>query len=63
MQTLSATDLAIAVAIKADTLVVQRCQGRFGEYLAICDDTGVIEVALTDAEAWGRIDAIGGRIQ
>lgn len=55
----SATDVAIAVAMKAGTLTVKECDGRFGAYLAIEDDRGVIEVHLTEDDAEARLAAIG----
>ena len=56
---LSATDLAIAVALKSDTLTLQERASRFGDtYVAIGDEHGLIEVALTAAEAEARIEAI-----
>lgn len=60
MKLLSATDLAIAVAIKAGTLSVEEKASRFpGEtYFAIADEKGIIEVALTKAEADARIDGV-----
>lgn len=57
MLTLSATDLAIAIAAKAGTLTVTECEGRFGAYWAIEDDHGVIEVALSAEEAAERVKA------
>jgi hypothetical protein len=63
MQTLSATDLAIAVAIKANTLTIERCEGRFGEFFAIGDNRGLIEVALDSDEVDCRIEAIRERLQ
>ena len=64
MKLLSATDVAIAVAIKAGTLSVTEHASRFpGEtYFAIADDKGLIEVALTKAEADTRIDGIKSAI-
>lgn len=58
MRRLSATDLAIANAIKAGKLVVAECEGRFGPYWSIEDTHGVIEVALSREEADERIGAI-----
>lgn len=58
MQTLSATDLAIAVAIKANTLRIERREGRFGEFFAISDDHGLIEVADDSDEVEARIEPI-----
>ena len=56
--TLSATDVAIARAIKAGTLTIAEHEGRFGPYWAISDDRGIIEVANTQQEADERIGAI-----
>jgi hypothetical protein len=58
MKLLSATDVAIAKAIKAGTLRSLRRTGRFGEFWAIEDDHGVIEVHNTDAEAFRRVTEI-----
>lgn len=55
---LSSTDLAIANAIKAGTLAIAECEGRFGPYWSIEDDHGVIEVALSREEADERIGTI-----
>ena len=63
MQTLSATDLAIAIADKAGTLAVTAEQGRFGQFFAISDDRGLIEVAMSASEADLRLAAIRGRLQ
>ncbi len=52
---LSATDLAISIARKNGTLRVTEETGRFGQYWAIKDDQGLIEVAMTLAEADKRI--------
>lgn len=60
LRTLSATDLAIAVAMAANTLTLTERPSRFaGEtYIAISDDVGLIEVHLTRAEADARLAAI-----
>ena len=60
MLLLSATDLAIAVASKAGTLTVtNHTNERLGcEYWVIGDDAGLIEVALSEAEAAARISAV-----
>ena len=57
---LSATDLAIAVALTAGTLTLTERPSRFaGEtYIAISDDVGLIEVQLTRAEAEARVASI-----
>lgn len=62
MMTLSATDLAIATAIKSATLETTRETGRYGEYIAINDEVGIIEVALDMQEARERIADIMRRI-
>ena len=59
MLTLSATDLAIAVANKNGTLSITEQTGRFGQFWAISDDFGLIEVALTANEAKTRVAKIG----
>jgi hypothetical protein len=59
MFTLSATCLAIALADQAGTLSLTEQPSRFGgTFIAICDDRGLIEVALTQQEAADRINAI-----
>lgn len=56
---LSATDVAIAVALEAGTLRVVERIGRFGDsFFAIEDDRGLIEVHLTRDELDARINAI-----
>ena len=56
---LSATDLAIAVAAKAGTLALTEHASRFGDtYIAISDDVGLIEVALTRENADARVASI-----
>lgn len=50
----SATDLAISLAIKAGTLRITEHTGRFGQYWAISDNHGVIEVHNSKAEAEAR---------
>lgn len=62
MLTLSATCLAIALADKAGTLRLVPREGRVGLYVAIEDDVGIIEVALSQAEADERIAAIRKRV-
>lgn len=54
---LSATDVVITRARELGTLRVEECWSeRLQEpYWAICDDHGVIEVALSEAEARERI--------
>lgn len=60
MLLLSATDLAIAKALKASTLRTVERPSRFaGEtFVAIEDEVGLIEVATTMAEAESRIGTI-----
>lgn len=58
MKLLSATDLAIALAIKDGSLTVSEFQGRFGAYWSIEDSHGLIEVALSAEEAAERIATI-----
>ena len=52
---LSATDVAIAIAAKRGTLSLTEREGRFGPYVAICDDHGLIEVADDMAAAQARV--------
>lgn len=58
MTYLSATDVAIAMALRNNDLRVVECEGRFGAFWSIDDAHGVIEVALSAAEAESRIAAI-----
>ena len=62
LRTLSATDVAIAVAYKAGTLRLTAETGRFGEYVAISDEHGLIEIALTACAAHDRLAAIVARL-
>lgn len=63
MRTLSATDLAIAVAAKSGTLIITERPSRFGDtFIAIGDDHGLIEVQLTMAEAQERVSDITRRV-
>ena len=64
MQMISATDVAIARAIRAGTLSVVERPSRFvGEtYIAISDASGLIEVQLSQAAADERIAAIRAQI-
>ena len=56
---LSATDLAIAIAKREGTLRVEIATNRFGDdFLAISDDNGLIEVAMSKAEAEARIASL-----
>ncbi len=70
MLTLSATCFAIAVADKAGTLRLEpgfnqrlAAMGLPGEYVAISDDVGLIEVADNMAAAIARRDALRARWQ
>jgi len=62
MFTLSATCLAIALADKAGELRLVEREGRFGSFIAIEDRKGLIEVALSWAEANERLSAIRERV-
>lgn len=55
---LSSTDLAIGLAFEAGTLRVTEHEGRFGSFIAFGDECGLIEVALTEAEAETRLASI-----
>ncbi len=61
MLTLSATDLAIAMAHKTGTLSVSDETGRFGPYVCIRDEHGTIEVAWSRQEANERINSVMAR--
>lgn len=54
---ISATDYAIRVAKADGDLQLVERQGRFGPYVAICDQAGVIEVADDMASAQARVEA------
>jgi hypothetical protein len=62
MLTLSATDLAIALAAKASTLRVVERVSRFGDtFVSLEDDRGVIEVHANRDAADARIASIRER--
>ena len=62
MQLLSATCLAIAAADRRGTLRLVERVGRLGAYIALEDDHGIIEVALTRGEADQRLADIRRRV-
>jgi hypothetical protein len=64
MRLLSATDVAIALAIKANTLIVKEPPTRFGD-TCICfeDNVGLIEVHLTQEAANARLAQIKAALQ
>ena len=63
MRLISATDVAIAQAIKAGTLTVVERPSRFGDtYFAIADEHGLIEVRLTRADVDARLAQIKAAI-
>lgn len=53
---ISATDYAIRVAKADGDLELIERQGRFGPYVAICDQAGVIEVADNMEAARKRVE-------
>lgn len=56
---LSATDVAIANASKRGTLRLIERPSRFGDtFIAIEDEVGLIEVALTKCEADARVASV-----
>jgi hypothetical protein len=56
MTYVSATDVAIRRAQQAGTLRIDERASRFGgTFIAISDDTGLIEVQLTQADADKRV--------
>lgn len=61
MLTLSATCVAIALADERGTLRLEERSGRFGPYVALSDETGLIEVADTMDEANARVQALRDR--
>ena len=63
LRTLSATCLAIALADRNGTLRLDERADRWGgTCIVICDETGVIEVALDRAEAEQRIADLRKRV-
>jgi hypothetical protein len=62
MITLSATCLAIALADKAGTLRLVDREGRIGPFVAIEDEVGLIEIAMSRKEADERVRAIRERV-
>lgn len=62
MRSLSATCLAIAIADRNGTLRLLDRVGPVGPYVSIQDEKGVIEVALSRAEADQRIADLRRRI-
>ncbi len=62
---LSSTDLAIAIAIRSNTLRVETKISRFGfgEFFAISDDSGLIEVQMSQAELDVRLCQIRAALQ
>lgn len=60
MRYASATDLAIAIAIRKGTMVIMDMVSNYGlgTYYAICDEGGMIECHNTAAEAKARIESI-----
>jgi hypothetical protein len=63
MLSLSSTCLAIAIAAKSGTLRLEVRPSRLGgEYVAICDDRGIIEAALSVAEAEARVRAVAEKV-
>ena len=61
MLTLSATCVAIALADERGTLRLEERSGRFGAYVAISDETGLIEVTDNMDEATARVQALRDR--
>jgi hypothetical protein len=62
---ISATDVAIARALKSSTLWMEQRRSMFtnSTYVAICDGHGIIEVHLDWAGADARIKAIEDRVR
>lgn len=55
MKMLSATCVAIRLALEEGTLKVVEREGRFGQYFAIEDQFGLIEVQRTKEEVDARL--------
>lgn len=51
LRTVSATDISIKLATLRGTLKVEEAQGRFGAYIAISDEFGLICVADSREDA------------
>lgn len=63
MLAVAAQDLAIALAIRENTLRLVERSSRFGDtFIAIEDGFGLIEVALTQAEADARLAEVRRRL-
>jgi hypothetical protein len=63
MFAVASQDLAIALAIRENTLRLVERPSRFGDtYIAIEDAAGIIEVALTRAEADARVAEVRRRV-
>lgn len=58
MQVASATDIAILRAYATDSLRFVNREGRFGPFVSIEDDKGVIEVADNSTAALRRVNEI-----
>ena len=64
MLTLSATDVAIALAHEAGTLIVKEFTTRFGEtWIKVADEHGTIEVHPSWDDYHSRFDAIMERVK
>ena len=63
MRTLSANDVAIAIALREGTLRIEQREGRFGPYWSIQDDYGVIEVTSSAEEANQIVTAVRQSIE
>jgi len=63
MQIVSSTDVAIAAALRSNRLRVCAHMGRFGEFVTISDDKGVIEVAADMKEATDRVEGVRAKIR
>jgi hypothetical protein len=58
-----APDVAIAIAIRSNTLLVETRAGRFGDYVVLSDEARLIEVDLSQAEADARLAKIRAALQ
>ena len=61
--TLSLQDVAIAAAIRNETLICEVCVDRWGDtFIAIKDEHGTIEVAEDHGEAMARVLEVEARM-
>lgn len=62
MRTLSYTDVCIAAAVKSGKLQMLGREGRFGSFVSIEDDKGIIEVQANWEDAQQRVADVKKRM-